>query len=190
MALTVVYDACVLYPAPLRDLLMRVAHAGLVRARWTETILDECFHSILGARPDLDPTLLARTRRLMNAAVADCLIEGHESLIDDLDLPDPEDRHVLAAAIHASAQVIVTTNLRDFPPERLAPLGVEAQHPDDFVFGLVTGAPHAVARVVIEQAAALRAPPRSAMELLDTLYEQGLTRSVQRLRELLDPVGS
>jgi len=66
MALCVVYDACVLFPAPLRDLLMRVAHAELVRARWSESILDECFRSILVVRPELDPQVLARTRQLMS----------------------------------------------------------------------------------------------------------------------------
>ena len=74
MAFIVIYDACVLYPAPLRDLLIRVADAGLVRARWTDAILDECFHNLAAARPDLSPEALARTRKLMNAAVAHCLV--------------------------------------------------------------------------------------------------------------------
>ena len=78
MAFTVVYDACVLYPAPLRDLLVRIANTGLVRARWTEQILNECFDSILAQRPDLDPNALARTRQLMTAAVPDCLVNGYE----------------------------------------------------------------------------------------------------------------
>ncbi len=189
MVVTAVYDACVLYPAPLRDLLMRVAHAGLVRARWTETILDECFRSILAARPDLDARVLERTRWLMNVAVADSIIEGHEALMDGLDLPDRDDRHVLAAAVHGSAQVIVTMNLRDFPANRLAPFGIEAQHPDDFVLSLIAVAPRAVSRIIVEQAAALRNPPRSIAELLDTLRKQGLARSVAKLRELLGPVG-
>ena len=72
---------------------------GLIHARWTETILDDCFSTIVAARPDLHATVLKRTRNLMIAGVADCMIEGHEPLIDGLDLPDPDDRHVLAAAI-------------------------------------------------------------------------------------------
>ena len=71
MAFVVIYDACVLYPAPLRDLLIRVARVGLVRARWSEEILDECFRSILEDRPDLAPSALVRTRELMNKAVPD-----------------------------------------------------------------------------------------------------------------------
>lgn len=185
MAFIVIYDACVLYPAPLRDLLMRVAHAGLVRARWTETILDECFSNLASARPDLEPAALARTRQRMNAAVADCLVTGFEPLIASLDLPDPSDRHVLAAAIRSAAQVIVTSNLRDFPADKLSPYGVEALHPDDFVLSLVDLAPGAIATILIQQASALRNPPRSQAELLDTLLAQGLVRSVTRLREVL-----
>ena len=69
MAFTVIYDACVLHPASLRDLLIRIAASGIVRARWTDRILDECFKSILRERPDLKPRALARTRQLMNEAV-------------------------------------------------------------------------------------------------------------------------
>jgi|SRR6478752_2594795 len=108
MAFVVIYDACVLYPAPLRDLLVRVAQAGIVRARWTSDILDECFRSILGQRPELKPQALERTRELMTKAVTDCMVEGYEPLIAGLTLPDPDDRHVLAAAVRASAQAIVT----------------------------------------------------------------------------------
>ena len=154
MAFIVIYDACVLYPAPLRDLLMRVAHAGLVRARWTDAILDECFRNVAEARPGIKPEALARTRKLMIAAVADCLVTDYESLIAGLELPDPDDRHVLAAAIRGAAQVIVTANLRDFPAERLRPYHVEAQHPDDFVLGLIDLAPGAVASIVGQQAPA------------------------------------
>ena len=184
MAFIVVYDACVLFPAPLRDLLLRIAHAGLVRARWTEAILDECFRSLTAARPELDESALLRTRSLMNDAVPDCLVKDYEPLVAGLRLPDPDDRHVLAAAVRCGAQVIVTANLRDFPAEHLAPFGVEAQHPDDFVLGLVDLAPGAVSSIVSQQAAALKHPPRSVPELLDTLREQGLVRSVARLREI------
>lgn len=129
MAFVVIYDACVLYPAPLRDLLIRLANAGIVRARWSETILDECFRNIQEQRPDLKPEALQRTRGLMKDAVADCMVTGFESLIQGLSLPDLDDRHVLAAAIRVGAQTIVTFNLRDFPEETLARYEVEAQHP-------------------------------------------------------------
>lgn len=115
MAFVAVYDANVLYPNILRDVLIRVAGAGLVQAKWTETILDETFRNLRANRPDLAPDALGRTRRLMKSAVRDCLVKGYEPLIDILELPDKDDRHVLAAAVRAKAQVIVTFNLKDFP---------------------------------------------------------------------------
>ena len=91
-----VYDANVLYPAPLRDLLIRLAQAGLVHARWTETIHDEWIRNVLANNQHVTAERLARTRSLMNEAVGDCLVTGYEDLIDALKLPDPDDRHVLA----------------------------------------------------------------------------------------------
>jgi hypothetical protein len=184
MAFVVVYDACVLYPAPLRDLLLRVGRTGLVRARWSEAILDECFRSILEARPDLNAASLERTRTLMNRAIADCTITSYEGLISGLSLPDPDDRHVLAAAIRAGAQMVVTFNLKDFPDETLAPYGLEAKHPDDFVIDQIGLAPGAIVNVIVEQAQALKNPTRTVSELLDTLRECGLVQSVAKLREL------
>lgn len=184
MAFVVIYDACALYPAALRDLLVRLANTGLVRARWSETILDECFRSILKQRPDLKAEALARTRELMKRAVADCIVTGFDSLIDGIVLPDPDDRHVLAAAICAGAQTIVTFNLDDFPDEKLAPYNIEAKHPDEFVLDTIDLAAGVVTKVVGEQAASLKNPPRSVAELLDTFREQRLVRSVAKLREL------
>lgn len=187
MAFVVVYDACVLYSAPVRDLLIRIANAGIVRARWTDRILEECFRSILKQRPELSPAALDRTRNLMNDAVPDCLVFGYEPLVEGLALPDPDDRHVLAAAIRANAQAIVTFNLADFPAETLGPYDIEAKHPDDFVLDSIDLTQATVVRCVTEQAAELRNPPTTVPQLLDTLRAQGLVQSVARLRGLLGP---
>jgi predicted nucleic acid-binding protein len=112
MTFTVVYDANVLYPNTLRDLLIRIAQSGTAQAKWTNAILDEMGRAL---RPDIPDEKLERLRELMNRAVRDCLVAGYEPLIEGLKLPDPDDRHVLAAAIKAGAQVIVTRNLKDFP---------------------------------------------------------------------------
>ena len=186
MAFVVIYDACVLYPAPLRNLLLRLANTGIVRARWSETILDECFRSILEQRPDLKPEALQRTRRLMTEAVPDCIVTGFDGLVDGLVLPDRDDRHVLAAAIRAGAQAIVTFNLKDFPDEALAPYSTEAKHPDDFLLNTIDLAPGIVAQVLTEQAGSPQepAPPRTVPELLQTLQDLGLVQSVAKLREL------
>jgi len=84
---TALYDACVLYPAPLRDLLMHLAMTDLFRARWTDQIHDEWIRNVLANRPDLKRKQLERTRRLMNAHVLDCLVTGCENLIDGLRCP-------------------------------------------------------------------------------------------------------
>jgi predicted nucleic acid-binding protein len=185
VAFVVLYDACVLHPAPLRDLLIRIANTGIVRARWSERILDECFSSIHDQRPDIPKGALGRTRRLMGEAVPDCIVSGYEHLESGLDLPDPDDRHVVAAAIRANAQAIVTFNLRDFPDHVLARYDVEAKHPDEFVLDSIDLAPGAVAKCISEQAGALQQPRVSVPELLDTLRRLGLVRAVARLHELL-----
>ena len=144
----VVYDANVLYPSTLRDVLIRIGLARLVQPKWTDRILDEVFRNLRANRPDLDPARLDRTRRLMNDAIRDVTVTGYEQLIDQLDLPDADDRHVLAATIHAEAQVIITFNLRDFPADRLSVWGVEAQHPDDFLTTLYQDQPDALVGIV------------------------------------------
>ena len=163
MAFTVVYDADVIHRAPVRDLMIRLALRPRLnlRARWTERILDEMVDSITRRRPELRDRL-GRTRDPMCEAVPDCLVTGWESLVDGLHLPDPDDRHVLAAAIRAHAGVIVTYNTDDFPAEDLEPFGIVAQHPDPFLTYLVDLAPAVVVQVLQEQVAALAAPPESS----------------------------
>jgi predicted nucleic acid-binding protein len=181
---TVVYDASVLYPAPLRDFLMRLALTDLFRARWTEDIHEEWIRSVLEVRTDLRREQLERTRELMNANVRDCLVEGYQSLIPGLELPDPDDRHVLAAAIRASASVIVTFNLRDFPAARLEQYGVEAQHPDEFIAHLIDLNQMKVCAAAEEQRRSLRNPPKTVEEYLETLLKQGLPQTATLLRSL------
>ena len=186
---TVVFDACVLFPAALRDLLMRLAVADLCQARWTKEILDETFDNLKAARPDLDPHRLAVTRRRMCEAIPSCLVEGYEELIQSLDLPDPGDRHVLAAAIRCGARVIVTDNLRDFPDRALSPYDLAALSADGFVLKLLELDPDGVIGVVRRQAAALKNPPGTVDTLLDRLARQGLKRSADFLRLLTNPQG-
>jgi predicted nucleic acid-binding protein len=180
---TAVYDACVLYPAPLRDLLMHLAMTDLFRARWTDRIHDEWIRSVLENRPDLKRAQLQRTRRLMNAHVLDCLVIGYENLIDGLVLPDSNDRHVLAAAIRAGADIIVTYNLDDFPAQILDPLGIEARHPDIFIANLLDLDAPAVCAAVRRQRQSLRNPPKTVDEFLEILAKQGLVQTVVALRK-------
>jgi len=178
---TVVYDACVLYPAPLRDLLLRLALTDLFRARWSDMIHDEWTRNLLALRPDLEERL-ARTRALMNAHVRDCLVTSFEHLIPSIDLPDPDDRHVAAAAIHSGASLIVTFNLKDFPADTLTRYNLSAQHPDDFILDLLDLHPARVCEAVANHRRSLRNPPKTADEYLDTLLKQGLPRTAGVLR--------
>lgn len=169
MAAVVVYDANVLYPSTLRDVLIRVGLAGLAQPKWTEQILDEVFRNLRRNRPDLRPARLDRTRQLMNDALRDVTVTGYQRLIGRVELPDPDDRHVVAAAIHAGAQCIVTKNLRDFPTDALAPWRLEAQHPDVFLAELQHGAPEALQEIVTAIAHAWQAPGATAEDVLDRL---------------------
>lgn len=178
---TAVYDACVLYPAPLRDFLMRLALSGCFRARWSARIHEEWQRNLLQKRPDLDAVQLARTAALMDHALPDSRVRGYENLIPGLALPDPDDRHVLAAAIRCNASVIVTFNERDFPESALLPYGMEAQHPDVFAENLLDLDPAAVVMAAQTQRRALRNPTFNVERYLTTLARQGLVQTSKAL---------
>jgi hypothetical protein len=186
--LTALLDACVLYPAPVRDLLIETADMGLYRARWTDDIHDEWIRNVLANSKTARPEALARTRALMNCAVPDALVTGYQSLIPTLTLPDPDDRHVLAAAIIAGADVIVTSNLKHFQKDTLSHYGIDAQHPDEFLMHqsdlnhdrFVECAKHIRGR--------LKNPPLSADDYLDRLRKCQLVlvaASLQAVRNLI-----
>ena len=138
---TVLYDACVFYPNHLRDILMQLATTELFAAKWTEQIHDEWMRNFRHNRPDIDTDKLETLKQRINQSVPDCLIKDFEHIILLLDLPDPDDRHVLAAAIASNADVLLTVNLKDFPSSVLAQYEIEAQHPDDFITELLAVKP-------------------------------------------------
>jgi PIN domain len=150
---------------------MRLALMDLFQARWTDQIHDEWMRNVAANRPDIMAASLARCRQLMDEHVPDCLITGYESLIPTLALPDPDDRHVLAAAIHGSAGFIVTFNLSDFPASTLEPFHIEAIHPDEFIVRLWDENPAAVLEAARLQRGGLKRPPKTADEYLTTLEQ-------------------
>ncbi len=161
---------------------MHLAMTDLFRAKWTDDIHDEWIRNLLKNRPDLTLERLQRTRDLMNSHVRDCLVYGYQSLIPCLSLPDQNDCHVLAAAIWARADVIVTYNLSDFPAQTLGTYGIEAQHPDEFITHLIDLAPTIVCEAVKRQQMSLKNPPQSVEELLGAYSRQGLVQTVVELR--------
>jgi PIN domain-containing protein len=179
----VVYDACVLYPAPLRDLLMHLAITGLYQAKWTNAIHDEWIRNVLANRTDLKQSQLERTRALMNKHVLDCLVEGYEHLIPSIKLPDSDDRHVLAAAIHSSASIILTYNLKDFPANSLSKYGIKAQDPDKFLTQLLDIEPDVVCSAIKRLRTNLKNPPTSIDKYLEILEKQSLPNFVKILRK-------
>ncbi len=179
---SVVYDACVLYPAPLRDLLMHLALTDLYRAKWSAQIHAEWMRNVLKVRTDLTRERLERTRQLMDTSVRDCLVMDYEYLIPALQLPDADDRHVLAVAIRSQSSVILTFNLKDFPQSQLDKYEIEALHPDEFIADLLDLNAERVLRAVAAHRRTLKNPPKTTTEYLDTLLQQGLPETVRQLK--------
>ncbi|HQC98283.1 MAG TPA: PIN domain-containing protein [Aquabacterium sp.] len=179
---TAVLDANTLYPAPLRDLLLSLAVDSLYHARWTARIHEEWVRNLARNRPELEVQLGALVE-LMNRSVPDCLVENYEGLIAGLVLPDPDDRHVLAAAIAGHADAIVTFNLKDFPADALDAHQIEAIHPDDFVLNQLELRPYEALAAVKKMRARLNRPPQTAAELIATLERSGLPASATHLRQ-------
>jgi predicted nucleic acid-binding protein len=124
-------DTCVLVPNTLYDTLLRLAEDGFYRPLWSERILEELRETLARLYP-ADPARFDRRVQAMVAAFETATVTGREQVSAGLDLPDPDDRHVLDPAIAGGAQAIVTVNLKDFPADRLAGRGIEAIHPDEF----------------------------------------------------------
>ncbi len=174
-----VLDACVLVPTPLTDTLLRLAERDFYRPLWSDRIFDEVVNAVVRIHPDIDEGRIRRRLNVMNDAFEDARVTGWEPLSAGLDLPDPDDRHVLAAALAGRADSIVTFNLKDFPADRLLPHGLEARHPDEFLLDQLGLFPPLVLRVLAEQAAAMRYP---ATDLAGVLSARAMRRPRLRRR--------
>ena len=168
-------DANVLFPFRKRDILLRMHHAGLFQARWTERILDEWTESLLARKPHLEDSVRSQ-RRAISELFGDSLVGGYEPLIGTLDLPDAGDRHVLAAAIRCGARHIVTDNLDDFPVGILSGLDIEAIDADAFLSRTLDRHPSEALAVLRALRRAYRNPPFSAHEFILDLTAKGLPR--------------
>lgn len=182
---TVILDACVIYPAPVRDLLLHMAAEGLFKPKWNKVIHEEWVRNLLAKRTDLKRKQLDDTVAAMNAAFPDATIENYEQLIPNLKLPDPSDRHVLASAIKANADLIVTFNLRDFPSRYLKPYDVEVQHPDEFVSNIIDLNKERAFTAFRNQVQKLTNPPMTFIQVLESLKRCGLEEGAKRLNDTL-----
>jgi predicted nucleic acid-binding protein len=182
MPFSAVLDTCVLYPNALRDTLLRIAEAGVYQPLWSERILEELQRVLerKGRRADY-------VLQCMREAFPDAIISGWESLENSM-TNDLKDRHVLAAAIRGHADVIVTSNLSDFPPRSLEGFDVEVQHPDVFLCYELEFAPNAIIRVLFEQAADTGKEGRPQLTLddvLDALVRCDINVFVHQVRQWL-----
>jgi predicted nucleic acid-binding protein len=188
---SVILDACVLYPAVVRDAVMRLALTDLFKARWSDDIHNEWITALLRETKEdgsqrYKEDILYRTRDLMDKGVRDAKVSGYEYLIPSIELPDPDDRHVVAAAIHAKADAIVTYNLKDFPQDYLAEnFDIEIIHPDDFFrsqFDLNTGL---AVKAFQNQFSSLKKPPLTSEEFITRLQKVQLIQTASFLKDFI-----
>jgi predicted nucleic acid-binding protein len=181
-----ILDASVLYPSTIRSVLMFLAAFDAFRPQWSEDIHREWTAALARDRPDLDTKRIARTRALMEAHLPNAMVTGYQRQIASLVLPDPNDRHVLAAALHCKAQTIVTTNLKHFPKAVLSSHGISAQHPDDFVCDLIVTDRDRAALAFAADRARMVNPPHSVAEYIAGIETGGLKKSAAMLLAVVD----
>lgn len=188
MAFTVILDSNILYPAPVRDLFLELALTDLFRAKWSNLIHEEWIRSVLRDRKDISRERLERTRDMMNSHVRDCLVSGFEHLIPTIKLKDPDDCHVVAAAVIGRADLIVTYNLKDFDEKVLKEFRLTTQHPDDFLVHLYSLANVSVVEAVSRVRARLKNPLISVKQYLETLRRHHLKEFSDLLEPHLDEI--
>lgn len=180
----VVLDACVLYPAPLRDFLLHIASVGIYQPKWSEIIHDEWSRNLLKNRQDLSEEKIKKTIQVMNNAFPDALVTNFESFITNIILPDEDDRHVVATAIKTKAKYIITFNLKDFPLKKLRKWEIVALHPDNFIFDIAQKNPQTVQKAFENQVNSLKNPPKTKEGVLESLKNCGLENTVNYLHKL------
>jgi len=171
---TAILDANVIYPAPVRDLLLNLADQEIFSPKWSEIIHEEWIRNLLINRTDLSKSKLLRTVKIMNSVFPDAEVHGFEDLIDNLELPDLDDRHVLAAAIHCNADAIITFNQKDFPKKYVREYNIEVYNPDKFLNLLHKLSPEIVRQAFDNQLESLQHPAKTKQELIDTLVKCNL----------------
>ncbi|MCY3779301.1 MAG: PIN domain-containing protein [Chloroflexi bacterium] len=181
---TAFLDANVLYSAAVRDICMEVALAKMHRAKWSADVHREWIEAVSRNRPDLKPNNLQRTRELMDLSIPSALVAGYEQLIECIPLEkDPDDRHVVAAAIVGQCDVIVTNDLSHFPKDKLRRYDLEVLRPDDFLANHLDLEPGTFCTAVRTARVTKKNPPYTVEEYLSNLTAHGLVVTVARLRQ-------
>lgn len=184
----VVIDANVLYSSFTRDLLLSLFSAAFYEAKWTDEINDEWVRHLLENRSNINPANVKRTLRLMNSIQPNPIVADYKHIIEQLSLPDKDDRHVLAAAIACGAKKILTWNLKDFPEKFLKEFGILAENPDKFLATLISEDPISVANIFRSVRVRQNRPPLDIAGFLSALQVNSLTQTyhqIERYRNYL-----
>lgn len=183
----ILLDTCVLYPAHLRDTILRLAEADLIQPLWSADILAE-LHRNLAARNGNDPCVALQADRLVSILrnyFPDAMVEGYADLVDRME-NHPKDRHVLAAALQGNADVLLTFNLKDFAVRPIGEGFPELLHPDEFLLDALDPAPGQVLRLLGNQVAEHKRPPEHIQGLLDVLEKSGVPAFAAEVRRRLN----
>jgi len=182
---TAILDACVLYPRLLRDVLLSLAHADLYTARWTVEIEREWTAALLANKPGTE-LMIAHAVEQMRTAIPDCLVIDYESLTETLNLPDANDRHVLAAAVRGNADAIASFNTKDFPATVLDQFDIELQTPDQFVLNQLMLHPPRALSAIKKMRLRWERPEMSATDMVDLFEKRQLAQTAAHLRDVLE----
>lgn len=180
---TCVLDTNVIYPVETRDLLFWFAHDDLFTPKWSKHIFDE-WKDVM-KRKGVNEKEIEKRVNWANLAFPDALVENYELLIRGLELPDPKDCHVLAAAIKTNANIIVTNNLKDFPRSYLSTFGLTAKSADDFLTETIDlnqeVAVNSFRKLVMNR----RNPDLDEFQILDSFRRNRLTDTANYLHSLI-----
>src|SRR5882724_10859653 len=177
-----VFDACILYPFHLRNIVVQAAVDRLVEARWTDEIHDEWIRNLATGAPAIPMERLQMTRRLMNDALPMAMVSGYQEHIRAITLPDPNDRHIVAAGIVAGAALVLTWNLRHFPTKELKRFGLRRETPDGFLSGLYDKVPDLMIGSLANARRNLTKTQVSALDFIGILTNQKLVQLANRMR--------
>lgn len=178
-----VLDTNVIYPIEIRDLLFWFAYYEMFTPKWSEHIFDEWKDVMI--RKGISQEEANKRAEKANIAFPDALVTNYSGLINSLELPDPKDRHVLAAAIKTNANVIVTNNIKDFPKDYLASFGLTAKTADDFLTDIIDLNPEQAVKAFRQLVLNRRNPDLDEFQVLDILRNRGLKDTADFLHSQL-----
>lgn len=178
-----VLDTCVIYPIDIRDLLLWFASFDLYTPKWSDDVFREWKEVMV--RKGISKDIIKKRIENVNKAFPDAKVTNYQSLIDSIDLPDKDDRHILAAAIKVNANVIVTNNVKHFPKKSLDKYNISAASADDFLTDIIDLNHETALQAFRNLVANRRNPPQNEYQVLDILRIRGLTQTADYIHTLL-----